>query len=33
LEDASSPLPAEGDEKTLDPATLDKNRLFKALER
>jgi citrate synthase len=32
LEDASPPLPAEGAEKTLDPATLDKNRLFKAVD-
>ena len=33
LEDAGITLPADSDEKTLDPATLDKNRLFKAVER
>jgi hypothetical protein len=33
LEDASPALPAEGGEKTLDPATLDKNRVFKVVER
>ncbi|OTP72222.1 hypothetical protein PAMC26510_22090 [Caballeronia sordidicola] len=33
LEDAGHTLPADGNKKTLDPATLDKNRLFKAVER
>ena len=33
LEDAASTLSAEGDERTLDPDTLDKNRLFKVVER
>jgi citrate synthase len=33
LEDASTSLPAEVGEKTLDAATLDKNRVFKTIER
>ncbi|MFB9128274.1 citrate synthase [Paraburkholderia dipogonis] len=33
LEDASPALPADGTEKALDPATLDKNRVFKVVER
>jgi len=32
LEDASPALPADGGERTLDAATLDKNRLFKTVE-
>jgi citrate synthase len=32
LEDASPALPADGGERTLDAATLDKNRLFKGVE-